>query len=64
MVTGRQEEAGEAKARRSFKKENVATAGQSEGCGGAGGVPRRRQWCPWGGRRALSGGKRSDSEAE
>lgn len=64
MVTGRQEEAGEAKARGRFEKENAATAGQCEGCGGAGGFPHQRQQCPWGGRRALSGGERSDAEAE
>lgn len=41
VVTGRQEGAGEAKARRYFEKENAANAGKSEGCGGSGGFTQK-----------------------
>lgn len=48
MVTGRQEGAGEAKARRYFEKENAANAGKSEGCGGSGGFTHKETVVPLG----------------
>lgn len=64
MVTGRQEGAGEAKARRYFEKENAANAGKSEGCGGSGGFTQKETVVPLGRQCSLSGGERSDAEAE